>query len=111
MSFYRTAQEIRVVDGHILVAVVEQEGGNWDESSFDLNNCIGNDEGRFQWGGRDFAGSAQDIRFDIEGVDNVPVLRARLANSEGELFDADVNLAEHITNRNGVLEYQEESLL
>lgn len=67
--------------------------------------------GRFLWGGNDFAGSAEDISFAIEGEDNVPVLRARLQNSEGELFDADVNLGEHVTNNNGTLEYQEESLL
>ncbi|GKZ18573.1 hypothetical protein AbraIFM66951_003454 [Aspergillus brasiliensis] len=111
MSFFRTAEDIRVDDGHILVARVANEVGEMVESSFDLNSCIGNDEGRFQWGGNDFSGSAEDIRFAIEGDDNVPVLRARLLNSDGEAFDADINLAEHVTNRDGVLEYQEESLL
>ncbi|PWY94924.1 Cyanovirin-N [Aspergillus sclerotioniger CBS 115572] len=110
MSFYRTAQEIRV-EGWTLFAVVEQEDGRWDESAYDLNRCIGNDNGRFQWGGENFAETAEEIRFAIEGVDNVPVLRALLRDVDGELHEADVNLAEHITNRNGVLEYQEESLL
>ncbi|PWY86894.1 Cyanovirin-N [Aspergillus heteromorphus CBS 117.55] len=111
MSFFRTANDIRVDDGHILVANVQRENGEFDESTFDLNECLGNNEGRFQWGGSNFSESAQDIQFHIEGGDNVPVLRARLANSEDQFSDADVNLAEHITNNNGVLEYQEESLL
>ncbi|PWY85160.1 Cyanovirin-N [Aspergillus eucalypticola CBS 122712] len=111
MSFYRTAEDIRVEEDHWLVAIVANEEGEMVESRFDLNSCIGNEEGRFLWGGNDFAGSAEEISFAIEGEDNVPVLRAKLSNSEGEQFDADVNLAEHITNRNGNLEYQEESLL
>ncbi|GKZ68075.1 hypothetical protein AnigIFM60653_006903 [Aspergillus niger] len=111
MSFFRTAEDIRVEDGHILIARVANEEGEMVESTLDLNSCIGNEEGRFLWGGNDFAGSAEDISFAIEGEDNVPVLRARLQNSEGEAFDADVNLGEHVTNNNGTLEYQEESLL
>ncbi|GAQ33812.1 hypothetical protein ABZX51_003096 [Aspergillus tubingensis] len=111
MSFYRTAEDISLKDDHILVAKVANEEGEMVDSEFDLNSCIGNDEGRFLWGGNDFAGSAEEISFSIEGEDNVPVLRAKLSNSEGEQFDADVNLAEHITNDNGELKYQEESLL
>lgn len=45
MSFFRTASDIRVDDGHILVANVANEEGEMVESTLDLNSCIGNEEG------------------------------------------------------------------
>ncbi len=51
--------------------------------------------------GTGFSGSAEEIRFDFEGEDNHPALRARLFNSEGEAVDAVVNLAERLGNQNG----------
>lgn len=45
MSFYRTAEDISLKDDHILVARVANEDGEMVESEFDLNSCIGNDEG------------------------------------------------------------------
>ena len=47
------------------------------------------------------AGSAEDVSFDIEGGGEVPVLRARLRNSDGDMVDADVNLSERIENIDG----------
>jgi len=49
---------------------------------------------------QDFADSAEDISFSIEG-DGVPILRARLTNEDGEHQDADVNLSERLGNNNG----------
>lgn len=57
--------------------------------------------GSFEWGGQNFSHTAEDISFHLEGDSNVPVLRARLASSDGALHDADVNLAERIGNENG----------
>lgn len=45
MSFFRTAEDIRVEDGHILIARVANEEGEMVESTLDLNSCIGNEEG------------------------------------------------------------------
>lgn len=50
---------------------------------------------------KDFADSADDIEFSLEGGDNVPVLRARLTNEDGEQVDANVNLSERLGNNNG----------
>ncbi|KZN89167.1 Cyanovirin-N-like protein [Penicillium chrysogenum] len=103
MSFHETASHIELEDGHILKAVLRNEEGDEQESTLDLNDHIGNDNGHFHWDGGDFHSSAEDVSFDREGDDEIPVLRARLHDVEGELQDADINLAERIGNDNGNL--------
>lgn len=51
----------------------------------------------------DFADSAEDISFELEGDESVPILRANLGNLDGEQVPADLNLAERIGNDAGVL--------
>ncbi|KAK1971051.1 CVNH domain-containing protein [Colletotrichum sublineola] len=100
MSFHTTAQDIRVDDGHMLRARLFNEGGDAVDAEYNLNDCLGNSNGSFEWGGNNFAASAEDIRFTIEG-EGVPILRARLFTVDGEAIDRDVNLAERIGNDNG----------
>jgi hypothetical protein len=64
------------------------------------------DAGHFQWDGVNFSESAEDVHFAIEGGGEVPVLRARLANVNGEYQDADVNLSERIINVDGQFQLQ-----
>ncbi|KAF9873423.1 CVNH domain-containing protein [Colletotrichum karsti] len=101
MSFHLSAENIRVDDGHILHAQLRNENGDLNDTSIDLNTVLGNDNGRFDWSGGGFSDSAENIRFEIEGGENVPILRARLFNLEGEAIDADCNLSERIGNDNG----------
>lgn len=54
-----------------------------------------------------FANSAEEISFELEGDDSVPVLRAQLYNVEGELIEADINLAERIHNNDGEFSFGE----
>lgn len=68
------------------------EGG---EAVLDLNNVLGNDNGRFSWGSGGYLESAQEFRFSIEGA-GVPVFRAQLRNAEGNYVESDVNLDERI---------------
>ncbi|KAJ5469918.1 hypothetical protein N7530_007275 [Penicillium desertorum] len=129
MSFHETASHIELEDGHILKAVLRNEDGDEHESTLDLNDHIGNNNGpiwslslslhigidltarvdlthslgQFHWDGGDFHSSAEDVSFDREGDDEIPVLRARLHDVDGELHDADINLSERIGNDNGNL--------
>jgi len=64
--------------------------------------------GNFEWGGSDFSHSAQNITFSIEGDDNCPILRAELANVEGEYQHRDINLSERIGNSDGQLVFHGE---
>ncbi|KAH8766626.1 Cyanovirin-N [Diaporthe sp. PMI_573] len=103
-NFHHTCEipSIRVDHGHILRCRVAREDGEYVDSEIDLNSCIGNDNGHFSWGGHNFAETAEDIRFHIEG-DNQPILRARLQSMEGDYEDRDINLTERIMNRDGCL--------
>ncbi|KAL3483530.1 Cyanovirin-N [Aspergillus germanicus] len=101
MSFHESAQNIRVEDGHRLVAELQNEEGDWVHAELNLDEILGNDNGHFQWGGENFSHSAEDTSFNIEGGASVPILRARLRNEEGDVNGADVNLTERIGNDNG----------
>jgi hypothetical protein len=101
MTFYHTAEEIRIDDGHMLRARLQTADGNWNDSEIDLNSCIGNDNGHFVWEGQGFADSAEDIHFALEGDGDVPVLRATLRDVDGNGETRDINLGERITNEDG----------
>ncbi|KAJ5181253.1 Cyanovirin-N [Penicillium cf. griseofulvum] len=103
MSFHASASNIELEDGHILKATLRTEDGEEQESTIDLNDHIGNDNGHFHWDGGDFHSSAEDISFDLEGDDNVPILRATLTDVDGNGNSADLNLSERIGNDNGQL--------
>ncbi|GFF34723.1 cyanovirin-N homolog [Aspergillus udagawae] len=106
MSFHLSAEDIRIEDGHKLVARLRRDNGELQDAEIDLNQYLGNDNGHFQWEGVNFSESAENVHFAIEGGGEVPVLRARLANVDGEYLDADVNLSERIENIDGRFEFQ-----
>lgn len=108
MSFHLSAVSYELEDGHILKAVLHDAEGEEQEAELDLNAYIGNNDGSFEWGGENFHDSAADVELHTEGEDDeqIPVLRARLGNIEGEEIDADINLAERIGNDNGTLIFQ-----
>ncbi|CAG8049472.1 unnamed protein product [Penicillium salamii] len=103
MSFHESSTNIELDDDHILKATLRDENGDEQDSELNLNDIIGNNDGHFAWGGGGFLDSADEISFDLEGDDNIPVLRAKLKDVEGEEQDADINLAECIGNDNGQL--------
>lgn len=106
MSFHHSAEDIRIDDKHFLRASLRNENGDLVEAEFDLDTVIGNSEGNFAWDGANFSETSEDVTFSIEGGGQVPVLRAQLANSEGEYFSRDLNLAERIQNDNGAFSFQ-----
>lgn len=57
--------------------------------------------GSFEWEGVSFSESAGEVSLEIEGDDQIPVLRAELNNMDGEAVPCDLNLAERISNQNG----------
>ncbi|KAL8377944.1 hypothetical protein RB595_008569 [Gaeumannomyces hyphopodioides] len=104
MSFHASATSIRVEDRSILKAMLSNPDGNETHCEFDLNTCIGNDNGHFQWGGVNFAHTAnpdEPITCNLEGGDQVPVLRACLQDANGEYHWRDINLGERICNNGG----------
>ncbi|OGM45669.1 cyanovirin-N [Aspergillus bombycis] len=106
MDFQSSARNIRVEGKNALVAELRCENGEWREARVNLDEHLGNDNGHFQWGGRNFSGSAEDVHFSIEGGDNVPVLRANLRDQSGNMQWRDVNLGERVSNDNGYFKFQ-----
>ncbi|PSR90465.1 Cyanovirin-N [Coniella lustricola] len=107
MSNFHHSCEIdscRVENGHILRCRVARADGEFVESEIDLNSCIGNEDGSFQWGAGNFSESAEEIRFEFEG--DQPILRARLRRENGEWEERDINLTERIMNRDGCLSFE-----
>lgn len=45
MTFHHSAEDIRVDDGHILRARLQNGEGEYIDAEIDLNNHIGNDNG------------------------------------------------------------------
>lgn len=45
MSFHLSAVDIRIEDGHVLVARLRRADGELQDASIDLDNCLGNDNG------------------------------------------------------------------
>ncbi|BCR84439.1 CVNH domain-containing protein [Aspergillus chevalieri] len=106
MSFHLTGQQIRVEDNHILVASLQNEDGEWIDSSIDLDQFVGNDNGNFQWDGQGFSQTASNVHFAIEGDADVPVLRGDLKDLEGNWNSRDLNLSERVENVNGQFQFQ-----
>ncbi|KAL7276202.1 hypothetical protein RUND412_000820 [Rhizina undulata] len=103
MSFHETSNDIRLDNGHVLVANAQRADGSVNQNAaIDLNDILGNDDGRFNWGGVNFSETARNIRFDIEGP-GIPVLRALLQTVDGTWIESDVNLAERVENQDGNL--------
>ncbi|KLU91057.1 hypothetical protein MAPG_09581 [Magnaporthiopsis poae ATCC 64411] len=104
MSFHTSSSSIRVEDRSILKAMLRKDNGEECHCEMDLNRCIGNDDGHFQWGGENFALTAnpdEPITCNLEGGDQVPVLRACLQDAAGNYHWRDINLGERIGNNNG----------
>ncbi|KAJ5368773.1 uncharacterized protein N7496_008533 [Penicillium cataractarum] len=76
-------------------------------SEIRLDDFLGDEHGFFKWGGHDFTEKAVGVRFGIEGQQHVPVLHAYLRGDFGDDYaERDVNLAEHIYNYGGNLQYR-----
>ncbi|KAJ5220858.1 uncharacterized protein N7469_009745 [Penicillium citrinum] len=78
----------------------------WGDDTY-LVGCLGDNRGRFEWGGHEFTERARNISFDPEeGASRAPILRAELEDDAGRFLPGDVNLAERINNRDGYLQFK-----
>ncbi|KAI1336122.1 Cyanovirin-N [Xylariaceae sp. FL0016] len=106
-NFFATSQDIRLEDGHILRARLQKVDGEWVDAEINLNDHIGNENGRFAWDSAGFADSAEEIRCDVEGAGPVCVLRARLRDENGDFQDSDLNLSERMGNNDGCFHWMQ----
>ncbi|KAF8423011.1 Cyanovirin-N [Tirmania nivea] len=90
----------------ILHCMARDESGNLRNAQITLDYCIGNYDGKFVWGGKDFTQSARKVYFHIEQYGSLANLHADLINTEGEWVHRVINLGERIINDDGCLVFQ-----
>ncbi|RMJ23520.1 CVNH domain-containing protein [Aspergillus sp. HF37] len=105
MGFQNSSTGITLQNRHTLRCQCAKPDGTFENSQIDLNECLGNNNGKFVWGGDNFADSASQIHLSIEGEAGVPYLHAQLNDRHGSVQSASVNLGECIRNEVGELEY------
>ena len=101
MSFSKSAHTISVSSDSLLSAKCRKCGGEWQDSSIRLNDFLGNEDGAFQLGDRDFSLTARDVV--VEQTDDCSVLSACLRRRDGSWQDASVELDAFISNQDGEL--------
>ncbi|KAJ5900050.1 hypothetical protein N7495_004794 [Penicillium taxi] len=93
-------------DTYLVGECLDPRSHHWETSTLRLDDCLGDERaGKFKWGGREFTRDATNVSFKIEGVSNVPILRADLRDDSWHYLKGDVNLAERIENRDGHLRF------
>ncbi|KAJ5181586.1 hypothetical protein N7449_011733 [Penicillium cf. viridicatum] len=107
MSFHHSACDIRVRAESgctFLCAICNNEEGSGLADNIPLDECIGNENGHFSWGGRNFSHNARNITL-ARGPDKTPILHSDLRNSSGDFVHSEIDLATHIANIDGKLVY------
>ncbi len=99
MSFSASSEGIKIISGGVIGATCKTVTGSKNNSAFDLNQVLGNNNGFFNWGAKDFSASARNI--SLSGS----TLRAEFRRIDGSWGWASVNLDERITNSDGNLKY------
>jgi hypothetical protein len=96
--FSKSSKQVALRDERFLVAKCFSPDGELIDASIDLNTCLGNLDGEFKVGDRDFILSARDIRLDGKN------LTAALRRENGSYVHDSVNLDAFITNDCGKLD-------
>ena len=96
-NFSATSRYIRL-DGTALSCQAQKRDKSWVDSSIDLNNIIGNNDGSFEYPGDKYSETAQYV--GLNGV----TLNGSLQKRDKTWTNASVNLNVFITNNNGKLE-------
>ncbi|CUA72601.1 hypothetical protein RSOLAG22IIIB_10164 [Rhizoctonia solani] len=107
MAFSATAQtgSIKLSDSHTLTARF-LHNGEWRESYLDLNDHIGNIDGKFAWDGRGYSHTATNISLLILSDPSRVYLYATLKRKDASYEEAGIDLNEGVANVNGQLKYK-----
>ena len=102
MSFHRSSSSYELI-GPVLCADCRNIQGKNCPSTFDLDQYLGNRNGFFEWGGKNFSKTAKDVHFVNDGLSFT--LHASLRNRGGSYREATVDLSRSLANHNGKLVY------
>ncbi|KAJ6103831.1 hypothetical protein N7486_004053 [Penicillium sp. IBT 16267x] len=110
MSFHQSACDIHLTTepgATSLVAICNNDEGCGLVTDIILDECLGNQDGHFGWGGKDFSKSARNTSISREGPDRKPILHSDLLNSSGDFVHNDIDLTTHIANIDGYLVFDD----
>ncbi|KAL1999969.1 hypothetical protein VTN02DRAFT_3728 [Thermoascus thermophilus] len=104
MSFHVSSSDIRIRvepgQSTFLFCKARDSHGNWHDNEIRLDDFIGNTDGWFIWGGRNFTQSAKEIH--IEHGPKGPHLTAMLTKRDGGYRERQgIDLADKFENQNG----------
>ncbi|KAJ4255833.1 hypothetical protein NW757_004456 [Fusarium falciforme] len=102
INFHSAAKEIELIQGHFLRAYISWDG-DWRQVTLDLDQYIGNSEGRLVWGGKDFMSSSTKVELARDIYGWCPRLYATSMDSRGQALRSALNLAQCIGIENGAL--------
>ncbi|WAO84947.1 CVNH domain-containing protein [Fusarium falciforme] len=102
INFHLAAKEIELIQGHFLRAYISWDG-DWRQVTLDLDQYIGNSEGRLVWGGKDFSWSSTKVELSRDIYGWCPGLYATSMDSRGRALRSVLNLAQCIGIENGAL--------
>lgn len=98
MAFYQSSRNFKLEGGQYLVAECENMRHEWYHSVFPLNDCLGNRNGHFLWGGQGFKQSDRNT-----SLRDGRYLQAELCNMWGGWGATRTDLESCISNDDGNL--------
>ncbi|KDR79182.1 hypothetical protein GALMADRAFT_277685 [Galerina marginata CBS 339.88] len=96
MALAYNSKNLTINNGGRLSGQAKRDDGSWVNASIDLHPKLGNANGQFDLKGRDFSGSAQELK-----VQGATELVGKLRNSSRQPVDASIDLAQLIMVRDG----------
>ncbi|KAF7114786.1 hypothetical protein CNMCM5793_000325 [Aspergillus hiratsukae] len=107
MSFHKSFNHLHINTrpGHtVLEGTTHDERGLEINSQILLDDYIGNSNGRFVWGGRNFSRSADNDTMTLSNTPHGAILRAHLLKDDETWSENQrIDLSEKIANLNGKL--------
>ncbi|KAF9537297.1 hypothetical protein EC957_008497 [Mortierella hygrophila] len=98
LTYILSSQNVKLDFGapNILRADLKRNDGSWRDALIDLDLFLGNIDGRFTWGTKDFHKSARNVSLDES------LLVAELQTKAGSWVPASFELQDNLMNDNGV---------
>ncbi|KAF9485093.1 CNVH-domain-containing protein [Pholiota conissans] len=97
MPFADSFRKVTIKQGVLSAECRKADGKTWISSSINVDEFLGNVDGKFILGGKGFSQSAQDITL-VDGI-----LSAKLKNSAGKYVDAKYDLSSHVHSQDGII--------
>ncbi|KAF5324384.1 hypothetical protein D9619_011376 [Psilocybe cf. subviscida] len=97
MPFADNFRNASIYKGTLTAESKKNDGKTWISSSINLDEFIGNIDGKFVLGGKGFSASAQDITL-ADGV-----VAAKLKNAAGKYVDAKFDLSTVVQSQDGII--------